>query len=205
MENAETAGSPDRGSGTLHSAPAPGTVYYALDRYLMNGVMVHPGSLVASTGIHITAGKALLLVYLLGVIFFTVKFLTQIVQVLHLIKKYGIIEFEGYRIVPITEDISPFSFFTLIFINTEKPGKQELRSILLHEWEHVRHLHTLDILLLEVVCIIQWFNPFVWLYKYSLHELHEYEADQAVISQGENRLNYQKLILNQAFCHQCFP
>ncbi len=189
---------------TLHSAPAPGTVYYALDRYLLNGVVVHPDHLVENTGLHITAGKALLSVYLLGVLFFTVKFLTQILQVLHLIKKHGIREFEGYRIVPITEEISPFSFFTLIFINTENLGKQELRSILLHEWEHVRRLHTLDILVLEIVCIIQWFNPFVWLYKYSLHELHEYEADQAVIRQGENRLNYQKLILNQAFGHQFF-
>ena len=189
---------------TLHSAPAPGTVYYALDHYLLNGVVVHPDHLVENTGLHITAGKALLSVYLLGILFFTVKFLTQILQVLHLIKKHGIREFEGYRIVPITEEISPFSFFTLIFINTEKLGKQELRSILLHEWEHVRRLHTLDILVLEIVCIIQWFNPFVWLYKYSLHELHEYEADQAVIRQGENRLNYQKLILNQAFGHQFF-
>jgi TonB family protein len=189
---------------TLQSVPEPGTVYYAIDHLLVNGIIVRPDILAESTGIHITTGLALQYLYLLGVIFFSLKFLIQISQVLLLIRKHRITHFEGYRIVPITEEISPFSFFTLIFINRETLSDRELKSILLHEWEHVRRLHTLDILLLEVVCIIQWFNPFVWLCKYSLHELHEYEADQAVINQGENRLNYQKLILNQAFGHQFF-
>ena len=190
---------------TLHAAPEPGTVYYALDHYLMDGVIVHPATLAERTGMHLTAGKALLLLYLAGALFFLVRFLIQIFQVLHLVHRYGIRDFEGYRIVPIDKEISPFSFFTLIFINTEKMKGDELHKVLLHEWEHVRRLHTLDILLLEIICIIQWFNPFVWLYKYSLHELHEYEADQAVLRRGENRLNYQKLILSQAFGHNFFP
>ncbi len=190
---------------TLRAVPEPGTIYYAMDRYFMDGVIVRPSSLAESAGIRLTVGKALLMLYLLGALFFLARFLIQIFQVLYLVKKHGIREFEGYRIVPVDKDISPFSFFTLIFINTEKMKGPELRSILLHEWEHVRRLHTLDIILLEIICIIQWFNPFVWLYKYSLHELHEYEADQAVLSHGENRLNYQKIILNQAFGHNFFP
>ena len=190
---------------TLHAAPEPGTVYYALDHYLMDGVIVHPATLAERTGMHLTAGNVLLLIYLAGALFFLVRFLIQIFQVLHLVHRYGIRDFEGYRIVPIDKEISPFSFFTLIFINTEKMQGDELHKVLLHEWEHVRRLHTLDILLLEIICIIQWFNPFVWLYKYSLHELHEYEADQAVLRRGENRLNYQQLILSQAFGHNFFP
>ncbi|MCD6201712.1 MAG: M56 family metallopeptidase [Bacteroidales bacterium] len=190
---------------TLHAAPEPGTVYYALDHYLIDGVIVRPSTLAASAGIHFTVGNALLLLYGAGVLFFLVKFLVQIFQVLHLVHRYGVREFEGYRIVPFDRDISPFSFFTLIFINPEQLEEEELRKVLLHEWEHVRRLHTLDIMLLEIVCIIQWFNPFVWLYKYSLHELHEYEADQAVLSHGENRLSYQHLILSQAFGHNFFP
>ena len=190
---------------TLHTAPEPGTIYYALDRYIMDGVIVHPAQLAEGAGIRITAGKVLLMIYLAGVLFFLIKFLVQLLQVLRLILRYGVREYRGYRIVPIDEGISPFSFFTFIFLNPDPLEEKELESILRHEWEHVRRLHTLDILLLEIICIIQWFNPFVWLYKYSLHELHEYEADQAVINRGENRLNYQQLILSQAFGHNFFP
>ncbi len=190
---------------TLHTSPQPGTVYYALDRYLVDGVIVHPSTLAGSAGIQLSAGKVLWGIYMLGVLFFLARFLVQIGQVLSLVRKYGIRDFEGYRIVPMDKEIAPFSFFTLIFINTEHLKGEELRSVLLHEWEHVRRLHTLDIILLELVCILQWFNPFVWLYKYSLHELHEYEADQAVLRHGGNRLNYQRLILSQAFGHNFFP
>ncbi len=121
-----------------------------------------------------------------------------------MIRKSGIRKIAGFKLVPIKRDLSPFSFFNLIFLNTNNIPGNELKNILHHEGEHIRRFHTIDIILLEIVCIVQWFNPFVWLYKHALREVHEFEADRGVIRKGENKTNYQNLILQQVFGNQFF-
>ncbi|WP_239060790.1 peptidoglycan DD-metalloendopeptidase family protein [Bacteroides sp. 519] len=76
------------------------------------------------------------------------------------------------------ESYFPFSFFNMIFI----PKNENNQMIINHEIAHTRQLHWLDLILIEIVSILLWFNPFVVLYKKSLKLQHEYLADASVIN-----------------------
>ncbi len=66
-----------------------------------------------------------------------------------------------------------------------------------HERTHIRQGHSLDILLIQLAAIAQWFNPFIWLYKRSLKELHEYLADREVLAQGFDPFIYKQVLFEQ--------
>ncbi len=189
---------------TVNAMPESGTMVYIIDQYLMDDLFIAPETTLAGESNTISFLNIIYTIYFAGVFIFSVKFFVQLFQVMGLIKKYGINKFSGYKIVPLKKDISPFSFFNLIFINTRNINNDELKNILHHEWEHIKRLHTVDIIVLEIICILQWFNPFVWLYKYAVREVHEYEADRGVIKNGESKISYQKLILQQVFGNQFF-
>lgn len=72
------------------------------------------------------------------------------------------------------------------------------REVLAHELAHVDHLHSCDNLLMAVTLCLQWFNPFAWMLADSLSEVHEFEADAAVLAEGVDRVGYQLLLLNKA-------
>jgi TonB family protein len=186
---------------TITGHAEQGSIIYVFDRFIMDPLVVSPETVQAEKNQSISLIR---IIYFAGVIFFFLKFLVQFFQIFKLVKKYGTRKLLGYKIVPIDNDLSPFSFFNFIFINPEKIQENELKNVLYHEGEHARKLHTLDIILLEIICIIQWFNPFIWFYKLALREIHEYEADLSVIKNGENKLNYQQLILQQVFGNQFF-
>ncbi|MCQ2212660.1 MAG: M56 family metallopeptidase [Bacteroidaceae bacterium] len=78
-------------------------------------------------------------------------------------------------------------------------------SILTHEQEHIRLHHTYDLILLEVVKTLQWFNPFVWFLASNLKSVHEYEADEAVINQGIDAIQYQQLLVTKAVGNRLQP
>lgn len=73
------------------------------------------------------------------------------------------------------------SFFNLIFIDDTHLEKPEIEQILAHERWHVRMLHSFDLLFVELLKIVFWFNPIVYLYQLSLAEVHEYEVDSRMI------------------------
>lgn len=70
--------------------------------------------------------------------------------------------------------------------------------ILTHEQEHIRLGHTFDLMLLEVMKIVQWFNPFIWFLGRDLKAVHEFEADRAVIDRGIDAKEYQRLLVRKA-------
>jgi TonB-dependent SusC/RagA subfamily outer membrane receptor len=72
------------------------------------------------------------------------------------------------------------------------------REILAHELEHVRKGHSFDLLLIEALSILQWFNPAVWLLKRELRHVHEYEADASLLQQGIDAKKYQLLLIRKA-------
>ncbi len=136
-------------------------------------------------------------VFLAGAGFFLVRFLFQLIQLFLLIRKHGYYKLNGAKIVLIDNDSAPFSFINFIFINKSDISENDLQRILEHELIHIKQYHTFDLILLELVTIVQWFNPFVWPYKKSLKETHEYLADNAVIAQGCSKAKYQLLIFEQ--------
>ncbi len=142
--------------------------------------------------------------YLLGAGFFLLKFLFNTVQIIGLVKRYGITREDGIRIVYFDRNLSPFSFFNIVFMNRSITGKDYKEKIIAHEMNHIRKRHTIDLIIFEGLTIIQWFNPVAWFYKWSLKEVHEYQADEAVMQGGHNILNYQELVLSQVFGNQFF-
>jgi TonB family protein len=77
-----------------------------------------------------------------------------------------------------------------------------MKEMLAHEMEHVRQKHSFDVLILELLTIIQWFNPFIWLLKRSIRENHEFLADNGVLKPEVSSAAYRMLLLNSAFIQQ---
>jgi len=137
------------------------------------------------------------LVYLIGAGLFLLRFLYKLLKLLILIKKSSIQKINGLKIVFVEKDLAPFSFFNLVFVNKSNISGDDFDRIVAHEMIHMRQYHSVDLLVMELLTIFQWFNPFVWPYKESLKETHEYLADNAVIAQGCNAAKYQLLIFEQ--------
>ena len=97
------------------------------------------------------------------------------------------------------DDTPPYSFFNHIVIGTRGMSDEELQCVLAHEREHVRRRHTVDVLLMRLLCCVAWFNPFAWLMLKELRAVHEYQADAAALGDGPTRVRpYMSLLYRQA-------
>ena len=99
----------------------------------------------------------------------------------------------GITIYCHAQDIAPFSWFNTIVIS-ENDYQNNANEILCHEIGHIRHYHSLDILLVNIIETIQWWNPLSWILASSLRDVHEYEADDEVLTSGVNIKQYQMLL-----------
>lgn len=100
-------------------------------------------------------------------------------------------------------DISPFSWFRYI-IMSEKDWQENRREIVLHEMAHIRRCHSMDVALCNMMIVFQWYNPAAWLLKRELQTVHEYEADEAVLSAGVDANHYQMLLIRKAVGERLF-
>jgi TonB family protein len=137
-------------------------------------------------------------VYLTGVFIFSLRLLIQLLQLAVIIRRNKITRHKGYNIVFVDRGYSPFSFFNLIFIRKEYYFDGKLTPVLAHEKIHIQQYHTLDLLLIEIAIILQWFNPFAWFAGRSMKSIHEFLADEGVLKKGFLQSDYQTLILNEA-------
>jgi len=104
---------------------------------------------------------------------------------------------DGTVICVIDHDVSPFSFCRYIVLSHSDYEALDT-SILAHERGHIRLHHSLDVLLVDTLTALQWFNPAMWMLRQDLRAIHEYEADAAVLSQGINMRQYQYLLIQKA-------
>ncbi len=110
-------------------------------------------------------------------------------------RQAALIDHTGIRIYQVDEDIIPFSFGNAIYINQRLHSEKEWEDIILHEFVHIRQRHTVDILLAELLCILNWYNPFVWLLRHSIRQNLEFIADGKVLENGVDKKNYQYHLL----------
>lgn len=106
-----------------------------------------------------------------------------------------LIERDGIRIYEVEGRIAPFSFGRGIYINPRLHTEREWADIILHEYVHIRQRHSLDILFAELICIVNWYNPFAWLIRHSIRQNLEFVADQKVLGSGVDRKGYQYHLL----------
>lgn len=131
-----------------------------------------------------------------GIILFT-RILIQNLKMLWMIKTSGSYPSGKLRLIEVDHEISPFSYFRYVFLNSGKTSSSDLKNILLHEHIHYIQKHSWDNLYLELIGLFQWFNPFYWLLRASLKETHEYLADEGALKLGIESTDYQVLLLNQ--------
>ena len=94
-------------------------------------------------------------------------------------------------------DVPPFSWMHYIVMNQSDYAERNA-AILAHERGHIRLRHSWDLLLVDTLTSLQWFNPAMWMLRSDLRAIHEYEADGEVLSLGINARQYQYLLITKA-------
>jgi len=166
-------------------------------RNLIEAVTVYGKDLSGSVEQAILSANLIILIYILGVTFFLGRFLLRIAVLYRLISKNQVQHLQGFYLVTINKELSPFSFLKYVFVSSSLQQNEDYPKMIAHELEHVKQGHTYDVIILEILSVFQWFNPFFWMMRRAIRENHEYLADQAVLKSGINRGYYKKLLLNQ--------
>jgi len=135
-------------------------------------------------------------IYLIGFTYFSFHLIYAIKGLKSYLNNNRIIRKSGYSLVITEKPIIAFSFFKYVFINEKKYNSIQKEKILLHEKVHVEQGHSYDIIFLEILKIIFWFNPIIYIYRSFLIETHEFLADNAVIQQVSKK-TYGELLINQ--------
>ena len=104
---------------------------------------------------------------------------------------------DGIVVCDTEHQVSPFSWLRYIVLSHDDYEAQDA-AVLAHERGHIAQHHTLDLLLVDTLTALQWFNPAMWMLRQDLRAIHEYEADAAVLSQGINMRQYQYLLIQKA-------
>jgi len=145
----------------------------------------------------ILSANLLIYIYLMGVAFFLGRFLFRIIQIILIIRKNEIQSANGFKLVMLENETSPYSFMNYVFISQLLIKSKGYDKMIEHEVEHVKQGHSVDVIILELLTVFQWFNPFMWMLNRAIRETHEFLADQAVLSKGVSRGEYKLLLLNQ--------
>ncbi len=143
------------------------------------------------------------IIYLIGVVIFSLKFLIQLGSLAFLLSKHEHIKKGNYYFVETTKNISPFSFFNLIIYNKSHFSIPELEQVIYHEKAHVKQWHSLDTILTHLLVITLWFNPFVWIFKNVVQQNLEFLADSYVNKKSNNTKLYQFTLLKTCNTNYC--
>jgi TonB family protein len=140
-------------------------------------------------------------IYIIVALIYIIKLLIDLINLIFLILRQRnqgsrIIRFHGFN-------TSGFSAMGYIFINS-RLSPEDAGEIIRHEQNHLKQNHFVDIIFIEIIKALQWFNPVVYLFNRSLRAIHEYQADQECLSSGVPIVNYQSLLLNQVFKSRAF-
>ena len=139
------------------------------------------------------------LIFIIGVVATLGQTLTSILKVWLLIRRSEQHPQPDGTIVCVTGnvEVSPFSWMHYIVMN-RSDYEEHNAAILAHERGHIRLRHSWDLLLVDILTALQWFNPAMWMLRQDLRAIHEYEADGEVLSQGINARQYQYLLISKA-------
>ena len=144
-------------------------------------------------------------IYIIGVVaIFTMTVVQTASLILRLRKCEHITDNSGNIIVLTDYAISPFCFFHYIVMSHDDYTNNR-GFILTHEQEHIRLHHYIDLVVLQLATIIQWFNPFVWLIGKNLKAIHEFEVDEAVLNKGIDATKYQQFLVIKAVGNRLQP
>ena len=140
-------------------------------------------------------------IYLVGVALMLIRLFIGIIRVETLCRLGGRRLSDGSKLVILEGEFQPSSWRNTILMS-RNDYETDSAAIIEHEQAHIRCHHSVDVLLSQIVCALQWFNPAAWMLKHSLTEVHEYEADATVLSCGYNERQYQVSLVQAALRRQ---
>jgi hypothetical protein len=141
------------------------------------------------------AGEWLLVIFAVGTMIMTLRLLMQYFSFLRVKKNSTLLFKHNIAVFQVNQPIIPFSMGKSIFINQHLHNEEELREIIRHEFIHVKQRHSADILLGELLCVFNWYNPFAWLIRRAIRINLEFITDNKVLEGGLNKKEYQRLLL----------
>jgi len=176
------------------------SVHYSVVLPVVTGIQT--GSAVA-TGIQavsknpfLNIGVILSILYFSGVLCVSFLIIKQSRPVFKAIHKAEIITTQAVKLIRTAEYPSSFSFFSYVFVNPSITDV-ETEEIVNHELAHIRQWHWLDLVLVELLCMLQWFNPLIWIYIRFIRQNHEYLADEVALQRSSDPAVYKATLLNQ--------
>lgn len=146
--------------------------------------------------VDVSLQHVILVVLGIGAGLLLVKFLVQLCSLYRIHRNSVAASWRNYLYRNVLFTIAPFSFFNRIYINKEQHEELELQDIFAHEQVHVQGNHTIDILLFEILLMLCWYNPIVWLMRKSVRQNLEFLTDQQVLDAGADRQAYQYALLH---------
>lgn len=134
------------------------------------------------------------MIYIVGVVVFSLRSLIGFATLIYYCFSSTKHHRWGFKVVAIDRNVSPFTFFNILFIGNQSLEDKGLDAMLVHEQVHRDQLHSIDTLILEVLTVAFWFNPAIWFFQRDIKAEHEYIADEQVLKKGINVLEYQRLL-----------
>lgn len=145
----------------------------------------------------------LFILYTVITIISAIRFALNIIVFVKKIKANEKVGLGNAKLVLLDEDVLPHTFLNYIFINKSEYNTNSIEDDLYkHELTHVNQRHTLDILYVEFLKIVFWFNPLLYLYKKAIQLNHEFLADEHVVAETGDAIPYQNLLLSKTFYTQ---
>ena len=181
---------------TVSEAPKMGQVFVSLEEMMLP--VPEDEVILDESSAALSWKEAMLLVYVLGILFFLARHLWSFARMVALLLTSHKERLDGgITLFVHQQQIAPFSWMKLIAVS-EADLAESREAILAHERAHIANRHSWDLLLAEVCAFFQWFNPAAWLLKQELQTVHEYEADEWVIRHGIDAKTYQLLLIKKA-------
>lgn len=136
-------------------------------------------------------------IYGLGLLFFGFRFIKHLVQIGLRVQKNPRLKLGSYTRVLLGEKMPPHTFFKYIFLNKLDIEKKNIPDeVILHEETHAKQLHSIDVLFIELLQVLLWFNPLIYLFQRNIKLNHEFLADSAVLKKNVPTRNYQNTLLS---------
>jgi len=145
---------------------------------------------------HLSVADVVTYLYMIGLFVMSLKLLHGLFRLFAIIRRSPKLKDKDHTLL-ISTDVPAASFFSYIFWK-DKADKSDpvQKTILDHEMVHVRQWHSLDVIAMELMVIIKWFNPLIYLFRHSLKQTHEFIADKYVSEQMMDKVSYAKILLS---------
>jgi hypothetical protein len=155
-----------------------------------------------NTGSNLQVGMIILAIaaYIVGLLYKAFNFARNLRSIEKCIKQNPKVRDGRFWLVELIDKVPPFSFFNYIFITNscQRLPEDDLQRIKDHEKVHAQQFHSLDVLFIEFISIIFWFNPLMIYLKKSIQEIHEYIVDEKIAGLGSGKKGYAELLLKLA-------